>query len=73
MTFTRQINAFDLLKEVVKKRKWYNDKITRQNAVQIKMRVNKGENITHELVVEALGYAGWYIVQPETWAKKDII
>ena len=72
MSSTRQINALDLLKQVVQKRNWYNGKTSRQCALQIKKRLEYGQVITHELVVEALGYAGWYIVQPETWAKKDI-
>ena len=73
MNFTRQINAFDLLKEVVKKRMWYNEKISKQSAMQIKKNLDEGKNISHELVVEALGYAGWHIVKPETWTKKQDI
>ena len=72
MSLPRQINAFDLLKEVVQKRNWYNNNMSKHRAQNIKRKLPKGL-ISYELAIEALNCAGWEIVESEKWAKKEKI
>jgi hypothetical protein len=59
-------NALEVLKEVSKKRNWYQGKISRSLAAETKRNLLKGK-LSHEKASQLLTLAGWKKVKEEVW------
>ena len=63
---TIENNALEVLKEVVKKRNWYQNKIDRFLASETKRNLKKGK-LSHERASELLKLIGWQKIKEEVW------
>ena len=63
---TIQNNALEVLKEVVKKRNWYQNKIDRFLASETKRNLKKGK-LSSERASELLKLIGWQKIKEEVW------
>ena len=67
MTVTE--NAINVLQSVMKKRKWYGNKIERRKANVYKNLLSK-EKLSYQKASEILVIIGWSKIKEETWNKK---
>ena len=63
---TIQNNALEILKEVVKKRNWYQGKMHRFLASETKRNLKKGK-LSYEKASELLKLLGWQKIKEEVW------
>ena len=62
------MNAKTQLSEIMKRRKWYGDKIERRTAAAYKNFMSKGK-LSYEKSCEILILLGWEKTQEEIWHK----
>jgi len=63
---TIQNNSVEVLREVMKTRKWYGEQIERRKANGYKNLVRQGK-LSHEKAAEILILLGWKKVKEEVW------
>lgn len=65
------INAIDLLKQIVKKRMWHKGRIEPRLAAMTKINVTENK-LSYEKASAILELLGWEKVQEESWAETNL-